>query len=38
MRLDHVIYGTSDLDAAQARIESELGLAVHPGGHHEGQG
>ena len=38
MRLDHVIYGTSDLDSAQARIESELGLAVHPGGHHEGQG
>jgi hypothetical protein len=38
MRLDHVIYGTSDLDAATARIEAELGLPVLPGGHHEGQG
>jgi len=38
MRLDHVIYGTADLDAAQRRIESELGLEVLPGGHHVGQG
>jgi catechol 2,3-dioxygenase-like lactoylglutathione lyase family enzyme len=28
MRLDHVIYGTSDLDKASARIEAELGLPV----------
>jgi hypothetical protein len=33
-----VIYATSDLDAAQARIESELGLAVLPGGRHTGLG
>ena len=38
MRLDHVIYGTSDLDAASARIEAELGLEVLPGGRHVGQG
>jgi catechol 2,3-dioxygenase-like lactoylglutathione lyase family enzyme len=38
MRIDHVIYGTSDLDAAQQRIEEALGLEVHPGGHHVGQG
>ena len=38
MKLDHVIYGTSDLDAAQALVEHELGLEVHPGGHHVGQG
>jgi catechol 2,3-dioxygenase-like lactoylglutathione lyase family enzyme len=38
MRLDHVIYGTSDLDAAQALVERELGLEVHPGGRHVGQG
>ena len=38
MRLDHVIYGTADLDAAQRRIEAELGLEVLPGGHHVGQG
>src|SRR3954463_14301599 len=38
MRLDHVIYGTADLDVAQRRIEAELGLDVLPGGHHEGQG
>ena len=38
MRLDHVIYGTSDLDAATAMVETELGLPVLPGGHHEGQG
>jgi catechol 2,3-dioxygenase-like lactoylglutathione lyase family enzyme len=38
VRIDHVIYGTSDLDAAQAMVERELGLEVHPGGHHVGQG
>jgi hypothetical protein len=38
MRLDHVIYGTADLDVAQKRIEAELGLEVLPGGHHVGQG
>jgi catechol 2,3-dioxygenase-like lactoylglutathione lyase family enzyme len=38
MRLDHVIYGTSDLDAAQALVEEQLGLEVQPGGHHVGQG
>jgi glyoxalase-like protein len=38
MRLDHVIYGTADLDVAQRRIETELGLEVLPGGHHVGQG
>lgn len=38
MRLDHVIYGTTDLDAAAARVEAALGLAVQAGGHHEGQG
>src|SRR3954451_10697768 len=38
MRLDHVIYGTADLDVAQARIERELGLDVLPGGRHVGQG
>lgn len=38
MRIDHVIYGTTDLDAATARIERELGLEVMAGGRHEGQG
>jgi len=38
MRLDHVIYGTTDLEGAAARVEAALGLPVQPGGHHEGQG
>src|SRR3954453_6927363 len=38
MHLDHVIYGTADLDVAQARIERELGLDALPGGRHVGQG
>jgi glyoxalase-like protein len=38
MRIDHVIYGTADLDVAAARIEAALGLTVQPGGHHDGQG
>jgi Glyoxalase-like domain len=37
VRIDHVIYGTSDLDAAAARM-SEFGLDVQPGGRHEGLG
>jgi len=37
MRVDHVIYGTSDLDAAGARFEA-VGLPVEPGGAHEGVG
>jgi hypothetical protein len=38
VRFDHVIYATSDLDAAAARVESELGLSAMPGGRHEGHG
>lgn len=38
MQLDHVVFGTGDLDAATARVERELGLTVTPGGRHEGQG
>ena len=38
LKLDHVIYGTADLDVATARIEAELGLEVLPGGRHVGQG
>src|SRR5262245_6201032 len=38
MRIDHVIYVTEDLDAAAARIESELGLTAVPGGRHAGHG
>jgi hypothetical protein len=38
MRIDHVIYGTSDLDAATARIAADLGLAAVAGGRHDGQG
>ena len=38
MRLDHVIYGTTDLEAAAARVGAAIGLPVQPGGHHEGQG
>jgi glyoxalase-like protein len=37
MRVDHVIYGTSELDAASARFEA-AGLRVEPGGAHEGVG
>lgn len=36
--IDHVIYATSDLDAAAARVESELGLSALPGGRHHGHG
>ena len=38
MRIDHVIYATADLDAAAARVESELGLDAVHGGRHEGHG
>ena len=38
MRIDHVIYGTADLDAATARIEADLGLTAVAGGRHDGQG
>ena len=38
MRIDHVIYGTSDLDAAARRVEEEVGVAALAGGHHEGLG
>ena len=38
MVIDHVIYAVEDLDAAAARIERELGLAVAGGGRHEGHG
>jgi catechol 2,3-dioxygenase-like lactoylglutathione lyase family enzyme len=38
VRIDHVIYATADLDAAAARVESELGLEAVTGGRHEGHG
>jgi hypothetical protein len=37
MRIDHVIYGTSDHDAAAERF-AVAGLRVEPGGAHEGIG
>ena len=36
MRLDHVIYGTRDLDGAAARLEQEHGLRFLQGGRHPG--
>jgi len=38
VRIDHVIYAAADLDAAAARIQSELGLLAGGGGRHEGLG
>jgi hypothetical protein len=38
MRIDHVIYATTDLDRAAARVESELGLSAVRGGRHDGHG
>jgi Glyoxalase-like domain len=38
VRIDHVIYAAVDLDAAAARVESELGLLARAGGRHEGLG
>jgi Glyoxalase-like domain len=38
VRIDHVIYGTSDLDAAAERVEEDVGVAAVGGGRHEGLG
>jgi hypothetical protein len=38
VRIDHVIYGTSDLDAAARRVEAAVGIAAVAGGRHEGLG
>jgi hypothetical protein len=38
VRIDHVIYGTSDLDRAAARVGVELGLSAIGGGRHDGLG
>jgi len=38
MRIDHVIYATSDLDATAARLEAEHGLVAKGGGRHTGIG
>ena len=38
MRIDHVIYATADLEAAAARVETELGVPAVGGGRHEGLG
>jgi len=38
MHIDHVIYGTTDLDVAAARMQSEFGLTAVGGGRHEGLG
>jgi hypothetical protein len=38
MRIDHVIYATTDLAAAAARAEAGLGVAAVPGGRHDGIG
>ena len=38
MRIDHVIYGTADLDVAAARVQAELGLTAVAGGRHDGIG
>lgn len=38
VRIDHVIYGTADLDVAAARVEARLGLTVVAGGRHQGLG
>jgi catechol 2,3-dioxygenase-like lactoylglutathione lyase family enzyme len=37
MRIDHVLYATSDLDAAQSRMEA-MGLRIEGGGVHDGMG
>ena len=36
MRLDHVVYGVTDLAEAAARLETEHGLRFIPGGRHPG--
>jgi hypothetical protein len=38
VRIDHVIYGTADLDVAAVRIEAQLGLTTVAGGRHDGVG
>ncbi|HEV7883907.1 MAG TPA: VOC family protein [Solirubrobacteraceae bacterium] len=38
MRIDHVIYGTADLDAAATRVRAQLGLVSVNGGRHDGLG
>jgi hypothetical protein len=38
VRIDHVIYGTADLDVAAARVKAELGLTAIAGGRHDGVG
>jgi hypothetical protein len=35
VRIDHVIYACRDLDAAEARVEADLGLSAAGGGRHE---
>jgi hypothetical protein len=36
--IDHVMYGTGDLDAAAARIHAELGFPAVAGGRHDAMG
>ena len=38
LRIDHVLYALSDLEAGAARLEEELGLESIPGGAHSGWG
>jgi len=38
LRIDHVLYAVSDLDAAAARFEEDLGLESLPGGRHSAWG
>jgi len=37
-RVDHLVYGTTDLDAAIDRLEKLLGVRATPGGRHPGLG
>ena len=38
LRIDHVIFGTSDIEGAARRLEEQHGLASIAGGRHEGRG
>ncbi len=38
MRIDHVIFATTDLEATAARLEAEYGLRAAGGGRHQGLG
>jgi hypothetical protein len=38
VRIDHVIYGTNDLDAAARRVEEAVGIAAVTGGRHQDLG